>query len=188
MRSSNDINPNFRSVSDQVTVKELVSVIGTSSFGYLVIEHVDSDYAVWPLRGEKAIQMVLDRAADKLGPIILKLRLGEVPGLTEPCLPVEVNDPWSWAERWTRQRQSPAQCAVVLKDGQLVGVLDTVSRGEHLTSLPGLRFALFQESEDGVYPLRHCTTCGKDFEFYGVRVIEKRVIYVCPHCHQPMET
>jgi predicted RNA-binding Zn-ribbon protein involved in translation (DUF1610 family) len=189
MQSYGEVNPNFRRFSDTITVQELVSIINVSSFEYLVIERADSNYAVWPLLGNRAIQIAIDRAADKLGPRILELRLREVPKLVDPCLPVELNDPWSWKDRWTRQRQSPAQCTAVLEDGHLVGVFDVVSRGEYLTHLPGRRFALFQpiESEEHSHSPRYCSRCGKSFDFYEVEVIENQVTFACPHCRQAAE-
>jgi hypothetical protein len=189
MRDSRDVSLSFQSVSDQITVRELSSVLKTSEVRYLVIERTDTGYVVWPLQGKEAIQPILDLAADRLGPRILELRLEQIPKLTEPCLPVEQNNPWSWAERWTRQDQSPARCTVVLKDGRIVGVLDSVSRGDHLISLPGLRFALFQVGEIGTNsdPTRLCPHCGRDFDFYEVRLDNSEPVYICPHCGQTVE-
>ena len=132
MHSSGEMSSSFASLSDQATVRELVSLTRTASFRYLVIKRADGGYAAWPLQGEKAIQKILGCAANNIGPKILEFQLSDVPGLTEPCKPVESNDPWSWALRWTCQQHSPAKCTVVLEDGTLQGVLGTAFRGDHL--------------------------------------------------------
>lgn len=188
MGSTGNSSRRFQFVSETVTVQQLVFLINSVEARYVVIERSDSGFAVWPLQGKRSIQAALNAAADMLGPSILGLRLDQIPKLAQPCLPVEQNDPWSWAERWTRQEQSPTRCTVLLVEGRVADILDSVYRGDSLVALPGRRYVLFGEEIEGENDLiRVCPHCGKDIRYYEVRVHNCEPVFVCPFCRQVVE-
>jgi ribosomal protein S27AE len=184
-----DVSTSFEEVSDEISIEQLVPVIRKCKCKYLVIRCSNDTYAVWPLRGQHSLVRKINQAAVRLGRALLRLRISDVPGLCNPCLPVDRDDPWTWADRRKRKSKSPRQCTVVVEDDHLIGVLGTVFRGNYLTYLPGRRFPMFQvEDADSLEEeSRRCPECGQSFTHYVVVVASGSPEYACPHCHEILE-
>lgn len=171
----------FIALSGEARIEELLQVLQAEETPHVILALVGGNFAVMPY---PQLKNALRETADKLGPSILDLALNQMPGLLEPCRPVDVESGIGEAERL--MRRSPGRCTVVLEEGVPVGVLYQTSRGivgGVPTRLYGPRFGLFEG--DVVAPSlspRRCSSCQGEFDFYEPRIESGVLQYYCPHC------
>ena len=171
----------FIALSGEARIEELLQGLQAEETPHVILASVEGTFAVMPY---SQLEDALRETADKLGPGILDLALNQMPGLLEPCRPVDVESGIGEAER--RMRRSPGRCTVVLEGGAPVGVLYQTTRGIPggvPTLLHGPRFGLFEEDVvDPSLPPRRCSSCQEEFDFYEPRIESGVLQYHCPHC------
>jgi hypothetical protein len=127
----------------------------------------------------------LDDMANLLGPAILDLPLGKLPGL-ELFVGVEREAVGVGIARRMRDK-APGRRLVILDEGKPVAVFEVPERSistHGLTRLYGKRFALSEDASGIVSAptqARSCPHCSKQFDFYD---LNDDLEFCCPHCRQ----
>ncbi|MFQ6015504.1 MAG: hypothetical protein ACE5NP_08680 [Anaerolineae bacterium] len=182
MTVRDSMSTNFITFSSQTGIKKAVETIKQAAAAHVIVGSASGEFTVKPLL---QLRNELEMAGDRLGPAILKLTLDDIPGLLQPCQPVEAESGLGEAQR--KMRRSPGRQTVVVEGGQPVGVLHQATRsvfGGVPSQLYGERYGLFQEGAvaGGTTSPRRCPSCQGEFDFYKIGVAEGAVQYSCPLC------
>lgn len=176
-----EMSTEFTVLSGEVRIEEALQVLQAEETPHVIVVLVEGDFAVMPY---SQLKDTLRETADELGTAILNLALNQMPGLPEPCQPVDVDSGIGEAERL--MRRSPGRCTVVFEEDVPVGVLYETRLGivgGPPPMLYGRRFALFEEDViDPSLPPRRCPSCQREFDFYEPRIESGVLQYRCPHC------
>jgi hypothetical protein len=163
----------FILVTEKMPVGKVVeSIKENPAAKYLVVKLQQGYVAIELWEGPYSLQSRLDELADRIGPNILEMALGDVLEMGQ----ITMED-----------------CAAVLEEGQVVGVKisrltgkysDTVYGGPTgglPSSLFGPRYVFGREGKKGGKGARTCPHCDQSFAYYKVKASKGKVTYTCPN-------
>ncbi len=174
--------------------KSFVVLSGRDKIGTLVDllrKNEDIEYVViaYPNRNFCALESTaardaLKRTGERMGKVLLDLRLDSIPVFHHLCSFVNIRD--SELVALAEATRCPEKQIVVLENDRPVGVVKARVRAALFSAMPatlyGERFDIFEKGRvKPKYPL-HCRECHASFDFYEPVIKAEKIIYCCPEC------
>ena len=161
--------------------EEMIQQVQTSQIFYVVLLLNDEQWAVVSVYGPAGLRDRLTTVGDIIGRAILPMRLGQLPDLWRPCVPVSLES--SLETAWEACSKSGGR-TLALKRGEIIGVMECRPT-HHYPSLPtaifGPTYAFDHEEDENLH--HRCAYCQATFAYYTP--IQKEGLladFACPIC------